>query len=54
MNWIAVDTTEELKRLDSAVCSADFETIEFYSTAQNEKFFPGDISRSGYVLEREP
>ena len=49
MNWTAVNSTEDLNRLDDAVCWEDSQTVEYYATIRTEDFFPSDVSRSGYI-----
>jgi hypothetical protein len=49
VNWIIVNSNEDLNKLNDAVCWADSETIEYYGTIRNEAFFPNDVSRSGQI-----
>jgi hypothetical protein len=49
MTWTPIDTSDDLRRLDQAVCWEDSETLEYYASFQNEDFFPSDVSRSGYM-----
>ncbi len=46
--WRRVDCQSDLDAFDSAVCWEDSETLEFYGSSRNERYFPEDISRSGY------
>jgi len=47
--WISIDNNEDLKNLDSSNCWEDTELVEFYGTTLDEKYFPSDVSRSGYT-----
>jgi hypothetical protein len=47
MDWTPIDTTDDLRRLDQAVCWEDSETLEYYASFRNEDFFPCDVNRSG-------
>lgn len=46
--WCSVDTQADLDALDSSSCWPDSRCLEFYGLSQSERYFPGDISRSGY------
>ncbi len=48
MTWISVDTIEDLEKLAEENCWEDSETLEFYASPFVEKYFPDDVSRSGY------
>jgi hypothetical protein len=46
--WTSVDSQADLDRLQASVCWEDSETIEFYGLSRNERYFPSDVSRSGW------
>jgi len=46
--WTAVDSQGDLDLLEASVCWEDSETIEFYGLSRNERYFPSDVSRSGW------
>lgn len=48
LTWTAVDSQADLDRLEAAVCWEDSESIEFYGVFRNERYFPSDVSRSGW------
>lgn len=48
MDWIAVDTQDDLATLEEAVCWEDSEVIEYHGGRFNQPHFPNDVSRSGY------
>lgn len=49
MDWTPINTTDDLRRLDQAVCWEDSQTLEYYASFRNEDFFPSDVNRSGYM-----
>ncbi len=48
MEWKSIDTQADLDQLDQQICWSDASTVEYYAKLANEKYFPVDISRSGY------
>lgn len=48
MVWKSVDSQVDLDRLNKLVCWDDSRTVEYYGTISHEKYFPPDISRSGF------
>ncbi len=48
MDWIIVNTNDDLKKLDESVCWEDSKSVEYHATIRNSDYFPNDISRSGY------
>ena len=46
--WTAIDSQADLEVLDRSVCWEDSETTEFYGLSRNERYFPSDVSRSGW------
>ena len=50
MNWIFINSKEDLTTLEESNCWEDSSVLEFYATPKNESYFPSDISRSGYRL----
>ncbi|MDO9569403.1 MAG: hypothetical protein Q7J58_08490 [Hydrogenophaga sp.] len=49
MTWTAVDSNADLRELADSNCWEDSETLEFYATTACERYFPTDVSRSGYI-----
>ena len=48
MQWKSVDNREDLRWLDRAASWEDSITLEVYTLGRSERYFPEDISRSGY------
>ncbi len=50
MEWLSVDTQEQLDQLDGSVCWEDDVVLEYYGTPAIAVGLPTDVSRSGYAL----
>lgn len=44
MNWIFINSKEDLTTLEESNCWEDSSVLEFYATPKNESYFPSDIS----------
>lgn len=47
MKWTAIETQEDLQKLDDSKCWDDSRVLEYYSKMRNEPYFPADVSRGG-------
>jgi hypothetical protein len=48
-SWQTIESQADLNALDKRVCWEDSGTVEYYASTKNEKYFPSDVSRSGYA-----
>jgi len=49
MNWTAIDQQSDLDELDASNYWEDSEVVEYYALVPDEKYFPDDVSRSGWT-----